>query len=434
MNVLASRSFQTPLNPTAFFTVSGVNNLNQDIIGQSDAFTPSPSDEWTPPSRALLAQVVGRKDALQEVGNLVRKTGRGGTLQKQDLQSVSPEIFGLPQNIERIPTVPNIASSLKDDYVGNLLYSNNPERITKPNVLLSEADVAGGTTRILAHHLNATNETLRLATTFRNEGNKPVQVTLQKFASSSKHEGSAADAGLQTYKDYLKDERAQRHEIPPGGAWVLNQGTMTVEKNAKGSTTRDQVASSLALISADGPLKATTTATSLDFDPAKDRLETAALETSKEVPSKPPLKFRGAGDYPHPDLHQLGVIPMGQGKPYQFEIGPKTTTGGSTFDGEYGQERRYTFVVGNDAKPGQRLSILAWAGGSDPVGIRAVGETEKVMRLVGKPGHRDQVGVVFEGEVKAGQVIDFSQMMQAGAATPVRFILIPTPAPGKSPF
>lgn len=173
---------------------------------------------------------------------------------------------------------------------------------------------------------------------------------------------------------------------------------------------------------------AVTTATTPEFDPAKDELNRVALESRREAPSKPPLKFRGSGQYRHPDLHNLGVIPMSDGKVYQFEMGPQSETGGPTYDGEYGQERRYSFVVGADANPGQRLSVLAWAGGNDPVGIRTAGEKGKVMRLVGKPDHPDQVGVVFEGQVKPGQVIDFSQMIQAGAATPVRFIVIPVPA------
>ena len=243
-----------------------------------------------------------------------------------------------------------------------------------------------------------------------------------------KHAGQAGDAGLQAYKDYLKSGKMEQHTIMPGASWDLQQGVMRVEKNRKGDiVSGDQVSSSLSLISTDGPLKATTTATTLDFDQDKDSLEIASLESSADSPAKPALKFRGSGRYQHSDLHSVGIIPM-SGKIYQLEIGPQSEAGGVSYDGEYGREKRYSLVVGNDAVPGQRLSILAWAGGRDPVGIRTAGEGGRVMRLVGKPDHHDQVGVVFEGEVRAGQIIDFTQMVQGGAATPVRFIIIPTSA------
>ena len=391
-----------------------------------DRFSPSEVN-WKPPGRAQFAQIVfGGEKSPDKLAERLRETGIGGTLRKGELQSLQPEIFALPQNIETLPTLPNAFSFLSKEHVGNLLYSNNPESIKTADVKLMETQVPPGRTRVMAHHHNATDKSLQLATTFRNRGDRPVHLTLLKHGQSSRHMGWAGDIGLDAYKTFLKDKRAEKHEIPPGGSWTLDQGTMRVDPK---DNQKNQVTSSLSLVSTNGPLEAITAARSLKSDSESESLKRAELETSDRRPSKAALKFRGSGRYAHPDQHNLGLIPMNEKKAYQVVIGPQSSEGGTTFDGEYGQERRYSMIVGADAKPGQRLAVLAWAGGEDPVAVRTMGDESKLMRLVGKRSNANQVGVVYEGVVSPGQVLDFTQMIQGGAATPLRLIFLPLPAP-----
>ena len=89
-------------------------------------------------------------------------------------------------------------------------------------------------------------------------------------------------------------------------------------------------------------------------------------------------------------------------------------------------ETSYVFEVGKDAKPGQRLLILGWAGGEEAVGVRDTQHPNSLLELSRKT--RQQAGILFEGEVTAGQRIEMKQMIQGGASTPLRLIAIPLPA------
>lgn len=183
---------------------------------------------------------------------------------------------------------------------------------------------------------------------------------------------------------------------------------------------KGQVASSMAMLSTNGPLSASTVVIPEGQDPEKASLRVPGREGGDRG-----LQFRGSGLYPNPDTHVQGTIPMSEPKVYQMVMGPQGNS--RNFDGEYGHERRYTLRVGDDVKPGQRLTILAWAGGADPVGVRPVTDPNQVLPIAAKDSFKEQVAVLFEGEVKAGQFLHLEQMVQAGGATPLRLLIIPVP-------
>lgn len=388
-----------------------------------DTFTPSGESEGSLPHLDQLLRVAfgGKPDAgdgLREVGKLAQQRKEGGFMTKAELQKSCPQIFADLSQTDVLPTspargLPKVIANLFDGAAQNLFYSNNPERLRQSNVRLADAELPAGRTRVVSHHLNDTEDPMQLSTVFRNSGSQPVVLTFLREAGRVDDEGMAARVGLDTYQDYLRDRDIEVVTIEPGKSHVWDQGVME----------KGEVATSMAMVSTNGPLSATTMATAAGADPERASLETPALEGADR--GRVPLEFRGSGLYPDPDTHVQGTIPMGEPKIYQMVMGPQGKSG--TFDGEYGQERRITLRVGDDVKPGQRLTILAWAGGADPVGVRPLSDPSQVLAIATKPQFKEQVAVLFEGEVEAGQLLHMEQMVQAGAATPLRLLIVPVP-------
>lgn len=385
-----------------------------------DRFTPSQgSVQRTVDTAAAELRELSRRakaaDPVNRIDRLAEQRGTGGYLSKAELRSVAPALFGDVANTQPMASLPVPSSSAwRMPPVDNLFYSNNPERVTGPNLRLSEGQIPAGRTRIMAHHLNSSTKPLELRTRFANTGVDNVELLVRRRGIGVREEAAAVQAGVQALRDYNGKEQISRIPLKPGQAYDMPLGVVKP----------GEVLSYLGEVQCNGALDVVT-ASVLEGERLRGAdLRTPPLENGKTLQGK---EFRGNGVYAGPDRRELSMIHMAPGLLQQTTIGPNPTESPlSTYSGEFGQARHYSLTVGPCAK-GQRLVVLGWAGGREPVAAQTAGGKGK-LNLVPQPGTGREVIVLFQGAVTPGQKIELEQMVQGGAATPFRILALPVEA------
>lgn len=407
--------------------------------GIVDTFVSSEGTENLPvPTRRQVSQMVfgsPQKDVVDQLGELFTERGIGGVMQKRELQKIAPALFADVSTAPTAVTSGTPASSTDTGWsakpADTLFYSNNPERIKETNLKLASGKLPSGTTRVMSHHLNDTKQNVELQTYFRNNGDQPVKVTIWNRGAGVNVEGYAFKTGSDAVGKAM-NSKPETKVINPGQSYYLHNESLKP----------GQVASTLSLVETDGELEAVTAVVNPNAKAGATPLKQAKLEDSKQrrdqsgnpLPSLRGLEFRGSGVYEQPDKILSGTLDMAPGKLQHITIGESPENQGvrSDYPGDYGKSNYVGLKVPAEAKEGQRLVLLGWAGGEDPVSIRGIDDPGKLYQVfakfdkkTGDPLNKNQVVVLFDQPVQPGQEIKFEQMIQGGGAGPLRILALP---------